>query len=79
MIIGAYAAGVAFASHDEREHVDQDLKPLIELLTPLFFIMLGASMEFDALNPFSATGRKIWGFTGLLLAVAVAGKLLSAI
>jgi Kef-type K+ transport system membrane component KefB len=79
MIIGAYAAGLAFSHHDERDQLEQDLKPLTELLTPLFFVMLGASMEFSGLNPFSEVGRKAWGFASVLFIAAVMGKLFSAV
>jgi len=75
LMIGAYAAGVAFASHPERNHVEEDIKPLCELLTPLFFILLGASMEFSGLDPFSEAGRQSWGFAALLFVADVVGKL----
>ena len=77
MIIGAYAAGVAFARHPERYQVEQDLKPLTELLTPLFFVLLGASMQFSDLNPLTETGRGAWGFVAVLFMVAAVGKLFS--
>lgn len=78
MIIGAYAAGIAFAKHSERFQIEEDLKSLTELLTPLFFVLLGASMEFSGLNPLSATGRQAWSLAVLLFVAAVVGKLFSA-
>lgn len=78
MIIGAYAAGIAFAQHSERFQIEEDLKSLTELFTPLFFVLLGASMEFSGLNPLSETGRQAWGLALLLFVAAVVGKLFSA-
>lgn len=76
MILGAYAAGVGIARHPKGHEVEKDLKPLIEILTPLFFILLGASIQFSGFNPFSESGRWVWFFTLGLLAVAVIGKVL---
>lgn len=78
LIIGAYAAGLAFAQHPEREQVEQDLKPLTELLTPVFFVLLGASVEFSGFDPFSSAGREGWSFAALLFIAAATGKLFSA-
>lgn len=77
MIIGAYAAGIAFSRHPERSQIERDLKPFTELLTPLFFVLLGASVEFSTLNPLTAAGRQSLMLTAVLLAVAVVGKLFS--
>lgn len=77
MILGAYAAGVGIARHPEGQQVEKDLKPFIEILTPLFFILLGASIQFSGFSLLSAEGRGSWLLALGLLAVAVAGKLLS--
>ncbi len=76
-IIGAYAAGLAFSRHPAREALDRDLRPLLDILTPLFFLLVGASVEPAGLNPFTPTGRQALGFAGVLLLVASAGKLAS--
>ena len=77
MIIGAYAAGLAFGGHPEHEQLNKDLRPLIDLLTPLFFILIGASIELAGFNPLTAVGREAWFIFFLLFAAAIAGKLLS--
>jgi Kef-type K+ transport system membrane component KefB len=76
MILGAYAAGVGIARHPQGLEVEKDLRPFIEILTPLFFILLGASIKFSGLSLFSEAGREAWLFTLGLLTVAVVGKLL---
>ncbi len=77
MILGAYAASVGIARHPEGQRVEKDLKPFIEILTPLFFILLGTSIQFSGFSLMSAEGRGFWLLALGLLAVAVAGKLLS--
>ncbi len=78
MIIGAYAAGLAFSGHRERERLELDLRPLLELLTPLFFVLVGASVQLSGLSLLSSAGRGAWGFMLTLLLAAGVSKLLSA-
>lgn len=75
MIIGAYAAGVALARHPEREWITSELEPLIELFTPVFFVLVGTSISFEALTWATAEGRTMLGLAGLLTVAAVIGKL----
>lgn len=79
MIIGAYAAGLAFARHPERARLEEDLNPLISLLTPLFYVLIGASIDFSGFHPFSLPGLQSLGNVLLLFVVAVAGKMLAAV
>jgi Kef-type K+ transport system membrane component KefB len=44
MIIGAFAAGLALARHPEREWLETELEPLIELFTPIFFVLVGSAI-----------------------------------
>ncbi len=78
MIIGAYAAGVAFARHPDREQLESDLRPLVELMTPLFFVLLGAAVSLDGFSPLTPSGRMAWAWVALLVVVAALGKLLAA-
>jgi len=79
MIIGAYAAGLAFARHPERARLEGDLNPLIGLLAPLFYILIGASIDFSGFHPFSLSGLQSFGNVLLLFLVAVSGKMLAAV
>lgn len=78
MIIGAYAAGLAFARHPDRDELAAELEPLIGLLTPLFFVLIGASFD-PAVFGAGAGARRSVIFTLVLLAVAAVGKLASAL
>ena len=75
MLIGAYAAGLAFAGHRERKQLEEGITPLVELLTPLFFVLIGASISFDGFSLSTAEGRDTWAELVLLVIFAIAGKL----
>lgn len=87
-ILGGFAAGLALsrrfvlpmgvamhADPDFADRVDNDIKPIIHLFTPIFFVMVGLSLNFrviDWSSPF------IWAFSSLIILVAFVGKLFGA-
>ena len=79
MIIGAYAAGLALARHPERQWVETELEPVIELFTPIFFVLVGSSIAFETLSFATPAGRFALGLAALLFVVASAGKLLAPV
>jgi Kef-type K+ transport system membrane component KefB len=84
-LLGGFAAGMAlsryfflpFAAHlhaDEgfARRVEEQMKPIVHLFTPIFFVMVGLSLNLREVNwssPF------VWALSGALLVAAVAGKL----
>jgi Kef-type K+ transport system membrane component KefB len=77
MIIGAYAAGLALGRHPEREWLERELEPLIELFTPIFFVLVGSAIAFETLAIDNPEGRFTLALALILFVVAVAGKLLA--
>lgn len=87
-LLGGFAAGLALsrrfvvpmgiAIHTDPEFaqkIEDDMKPIIHLFTPLFFVMVGLSLNFrviDWSSPF------IWTFSISLITIAFLGKLLGA-
>ena len=87
-LLGGFAAGLALsrrfflpfgaalhADPDFSHRVEEQMKPIVHLFTPIFFVMVGLSLnlrEIDWSSPF------IWTFSGSLLVVAVLGKLIGA-
>lgn len=85
LLIGGFAAGLALSRRfflpfgaalrtdpDFTQHVHNEMKPIIHLFTPLFFIMVGVSLDLSRVDwgsPF------IWTFSLSLAAVAILGKL----
>lgn len=89
-ILGSFAAGVALArrfflplgasiehySRELAEKIEQSMTPIIDLFVPVFFVMVGASINFRVID-FSSGA--FWGFAGTLTIVAVLSKMASGI
>lgn len=87
-LLGGFAAGLALsrrfflplgiALHTEERfahRVEDQMKPIVHLFTPIFFVYVGLSLnlrEIDWGSPF------IWGFSLSLLVAAIAGKIVGA-
>lgn len=87
-LLGGFAAGLAlsrqfffpFASflHESKEfshRVEEQMKPIVHLFTPIFFVSIGLSLDLKAINWESSF---IWILSGSLIFVAIIGKLFSA-
>ena len=65
--------GMAIRTNAEFAHrMEEQMRPIIHLFTPIFFVMVGLSLNFHVIDwssPF------IWTFTFVLLSVAVLTKL----
>jgi len=86
-LLGGFAAGLAlsrqfffpFASflHESKEfsqRVEKQMKPIVHLFTPIFFVSIGLSLNLKTVDWHSPF---IWALTGSLLIVAILGKLVS--
>lgn len=68
-ILGA----VSFKPSPKLTHrLEEQMRPLIHTFSPLFFVMVGVSLNLNAVNWASSF---IWGLAGLLLLAAFMGKL----
>lgn len=72
-IIGAFAAGLVLATTERRAHIEERIKPVSDLLVPVFFVTVGMKVQPAILNPFGE--HATFGVALLLTAVAVASKL----
>ena len=83
-LLGGFAAGLALsrrfflpfgiALHTEpkfAERIENEMRPIIQLFTPIFFVMVGLSLNLQAIDWTSAF---IWSFSLLFLLVAIIGK-----
>jgi Kef-type K+ transport system membrane component KefB len=73
-IVGAFAAGLVLARTEHRLHLETLLKPVADLLMPLFFLMMGATANLAGLSPATAAGRMLLLLTGVLFVAALIGK-----
>jgi Kef-type K+ transport system membrane component KefB len=76
-IIGAFAAGLVLSSTERRQHVEERVRPVADLLVPIFFVTVGMKVDPSVLNPFAPGGQLLTAL--LLTGVAVAAKLASGI
>ena len=87
-LLGGFAAGLALSRRfflplgvalhaDEAfaERIESQMKPIVQLFTPIFFVMVGLSLNLREIDWGSAF---IWSFSVLLLLAAIAGKLIGA-
>jgi Kef-type K+ transport system membrane component KefB len=63
-ILGAFAAGLVLDETDARNELDELIKPIADLLVPIFFVIVGARADLSVLNP-----TTIDRGNGLLIAV----------
>ncbi len=87
-LLGGFAAGLALsrrfflpfgiavrAESGFAERIEQQMRPIVHLFTPIFFVMVGLSLNLRVIDwgsPF------IWAFSLSLLAVAILGKMAAA-
>jgi Kef-type K+ transport system membrane component KefB len=72
-IIGAFAAGLVLAATERREQIEERIKPVADLLVPVFFVTVGMKVQPAVLNPFAENAE--FGTALVLTAIAVASKL----
>lgn len=73
-IVGAFVAGLALARCHQGERIRRELTPVGHLFIPVFFLQIGIDAR---IGEFADT--RVLGIAGLLLLVAVIGKLVSPI
>jgi Kef-type K+ transport system membrane component KefB len=79
LIIGGFAAGLVPAETRQSEEIERAMAPVVDVFAPAFFVLVGAAVDVSYLNPFVAANRPTLLLTGVLLCVAVIGKLASGI
>ncbi len=76
-ILGAFAAGLVLDETDARAELDDLIKPIADLLVPIFFVAVGARADLGVLNPAIPENRTGLLIAVFLVAVAIAGKLVT--
>jgi glutathione-regulated potassium-efflux system ancillary protein KefC len=75
--LGTFMAGVVLADSEYRHELETDLEPFKGLLLGLFFITVGAGIDFDliASDPLTIAGIVVGSMTAKLLVMRLLGKL----
>ncbi|MFL6621933.1 MAG: cation:proton antiporter [Sulfurifustis sp.] len=86
-LLGGFAAGLALSRSfylprpmtiktdaGFSRHIDDELRPIVHLFTPIFFVSVGLMLNFRTIDWGSVF---IWAFSGSLLLLALIGKIAS--
>jgi Kef-type K+ transport system membrane component KefB len=76
-ILGAFAAGLVLDETDTRNELDGLIKPVADLLVPIFFVTVGARADLGVLNPAIPANRAGLLIAVFLIAIAIVGKLIT--
>ncbi|MBW4418741.1 MAG: cation:proton antiporter [Myxacorys californica WJT36-NPBG1] len=76
-ILGAFAAGLILAETEKRTELQEQVAPISDMLVPIFFVVVGARTDLSVLNPFVPSNREGLIMAAFLVAVAIAGKVVT--
>jgi Kef-type K+ transport system membrane component KefB len=78
MIIGSFAAGIVLSSTNQFDLVLEQVKPVADVFTPIFFVSVGAAVNLRLLWPFSEQfDAAVLAVGGILLGIAIVGKVVA--
>jgi Kef-type K+ transport system membrane component KefB len=77
LILGAFAAGIILAGTRQAKAIEDSMKSVADIFTPVFFLSIGAAVDLRAWNPFDPAARQVLIIGGTLSVIAVVGKLAS--
>ena len=76
LIIGSFAAGIVLSSTNQFDVIEERIKPVADIFTPIFFVSVGAAVNVSLFLPWSEQFNwTVLGVGGALLGIAVVGKL----
>lgn len=76
-ILGAFAAGLVLEETDARKELDEQVKPVADILVPIFFVSVGAKVDLSVLNPLIPENREGLTVAIFLILVAIVGKVVT--
>lgn len=76
-ILGAFAAGLVFDETDKRKELETQMKPIADLMVPIFFVSVGAKTDLGVLNPTIPANREGLLMAVFLIVVAILGKVVT--
>lgn len=76
-LVGAFAAGLILARTEHQAHITEQIKPVVDLFSPIFFVMVGVAVRVSTLNPLDPQSRSTLLLVGGLTLAAIIGKIVS--
>ena len=74
LIIGAFAAGLILSGTNQFDTIEEQVRPVASIFTPIFFVSVGSSVNLALLNPSTPAARGTLLVAGALILLAVIGK-----
>lgn len=74
-IVGAFAAGLILSGTNQFDAIEERIKPVSDVFTPIFFLYIGAQLNLRLFNPFDEANRPVLAIGLMLFVIAVIGKL----
>ncbi len=78
-LVGAFAAGLILARTEHHARIVDFMKPVADVVVPVFFVMIGAAVDLSHLNPFNPQNITVLWLAAGLTIVAIIGKLVSGL
>lgn len=78
LIIGSFAAGIVLSSTNQFDLIEERIRPVADIFTPIFFVSVGAAVNVRLFLPWSEDFN--WNVLivgGILLVIAIVGKVVS--
>lgn len=76
-ILGSFVAGLILAETAKRGELDEQIKPIADMLVPVFFVVVGARTDVSVLNPFNPANHEGLIIAVFLVIVALLGKVVT--
>src|SRR4029077_106469 len=74
LIIGAFAAGLILSETKQFARIEERIKPVADIFTPIFFLSIGAAVDPRVWDPRLPESHQTLAIGGTLFAIAVIGK-----
>ena len=76
-ILGAFAAGLILSGTTQFDIIEREIKPVVAIFAPVFFVVVGASLDLHLLDPAREGAGGLLLLTLLLSALAIVGKVVA--
>jgi Kef-type K+ transport system membrane component KefB len=76
-ILGAFVAGLILAETEKQGEIEAQIKPIADMLVPIFFVVVGARTDLRMLNPFNPANHSGLVIAAFLIGVALLGKVIT--
>jgi Kef-type K+ transport system membrane component KefB len=73
-IVGAFAAGLILSRTNQFDTIVEQIKPVADVFTPIFFVSIGAAVDITILDPRPMENREVLLVGAGLFVIAVLGK-----